>query len=152
VHGAAGGFDQSMLVVGNELAANARVIAMSRFGYLRTPLPTDASPAAQADAHACLLDALKIERAAIFAASAGSPSAIQFVLRHPDRALGLVLLVPLAYMPNAPIPAPPAAARMFFGSDFLFWALAKTLARLGPDASDARTAAADHGALGRIDK
>ena len=32
--------------------------APSRFGYLRTPLPSDASPAAQADAHSCLLDAL----------------------------------------------------------------------------------------------
>jgi 2-hydroxy-6-oxonona-2,4-dienedioate hydrolase len=137
VHGAGGGFDQSMLVAGNELAANARVIAMSRFGYLRTPLPADASPAAQADAHACLLDALKIERAAIFAASAGSPSAMQFVLRHPRRALGLALLVPLAYLPDAPIPAPPAAARWIFGSDFLFWALVKILSCLAPDAPDA---------------
>ena len=45
-----------------------RVIAVSRFGYLRTPLPADATPAAQADAHACLLDALKIARAAIVGA------------------------------------------------------------------------------------
>jgi pimeloyl-ACP methyl ester carboxylesterase len=51
---------------------------MSRFGYLRTPLPADASAAAQADAHACLLDALGIRRAAIVGASAGAPSAMQF--------------------------------------------------------------------------
>src|SRR5690242_20713239 len=55
VHGAGGGFDQG-LAVGRSLAARGhRVIAMSRFGYLRTPLPLDASASAQADAHACLL-------------------------------------------------------------------------------------------------
>ena len=137
VHGAGGGFDQSMMVAGADLARSARVIAVSRFGYLRTPLPPDASPAAQADAYACLLDTLKVDRAAIFAASAGSPSAMQFALRHPERTLGLALLVPLAYMPDAPIPAPPAAARVIFRSDFVFWALAKVISRFGPDAADA---------------
>jgi 2-hydroxy-6-oxonona-2,4-dienedioate hydrolase len=137
VHGAGGGFDQSMMVAGEELARSARVIAVSRFGYLRTPLPADASPAAQADAYACLLDTLKIDRAAVFAASAGSPSAMQFALRHPERTHGLALLVPLAYMPDAPIPAPPAAARLLFSSDFVFWALAKVISRFGPAASDA---------------
>jgi len=136
VHGAGGGFDQSMMVAGAELARSARVIAVSRFGYLRTPLPSDASPAAQADAYACLLDMLKVDRAAIFAASAGSPSAMQFALRHPQRTLGLALLVPLAYMPDAPIPALPAAARVIFQSDFVFWGIAKVISRLGPDASE----------------
>src|SRR4051812_19355901 len=43
VHGAGGGFDQG-LELGDSIArAGFRVIAMSRFGYLRTPLPTDAS-------------------------------------------------------------------------------------------------------------
>ena len=73
VHGAGGGFDQG-LDFGAALASRGlRVIAMSRFGYLRTPLPADASAAAQADAHACLLDALNIPRAAILGASAGAP-------------------------------------------------------------------------------
>jgi len=46
-------------------------------GYLRTPMPADASAAAQADAHACLLDALGIRRAAVMGGSAGAPSALQ---------------------------------------------------------------------------
>ena len=80
-------------------AAGVRVIAMSRFGYLRTPMPADASAAAQADAHVCLLDALGIRQAAVMGGSAGAPSALQMAIRHPDRVSALVLLVPLAYKP-----------------------------------------------------
>jgi pimeloyl-ACP methyl ester carboxylesterase len=129
VHGAGGGYDQG-LALGAPLARRGvRAIAMSRFGYLRTPLPADASAAAQADAHACLLDALGIRRAAILGASAGAPSAMQFVLRHPDRSSALVLLVPAIYAPRAggaPPVKTPAGTRFLFESalqsDFLFWA------------------------------
>jgi pimeloyl-ACP methyl ester carboxylesterase len=135
VHGAGGGYDQG-LDFGAPLAKiGFRVIAMSRFGYLRTPLPADASAAAQADAHACLLDALKIRRVAIIGASAGAPSSIQFALRQPDRCSALVLLVPAAYVPRtggAPSVQTPAWTEFLFNtalkSDFLFWA-AQRLAR-----------------------
>src|SRR5690349_16313350 len=101
VHGAGGGFDQ-LLDMARALAQRGfRVVAPSRFGYLRTPLPADASPAAQADAHACLLDALKIERAAVVGVSAGGPSALQLALRHPHRTAALVLLVPALYAPRS---------------------------------------------------
>jgi len=101
VHGAGGGFDQG-LDFGAALASSGfRVIAMSRIGYLRTPLPAGASAAAQADAHACLLDALNIPRAAILGASAGAPSSLQFALRHPDRCTALVLMVPAVFVPRA---------------------------------------------------
>ena len=106
-----------------------RVIAMSRFGYLRTPMPADASAAAQADAHVCLLDALGLPKAAVMGGSAGAPSALQMAIRHPDRVSALVLLVPLAYKPptqadSAP-PLPPwveATMMRLIGSDLLFWA------------------------------
>jgi 2-hydroxy-6-oxonona-2,4-dienedioate hydrolase len=126
VHGAGGGFDQPVEMA-RELAAHGlRVVMPSRFGYLRTPLPADASPQAQADAHACLLDALKIRRAAVMGISAGGPSAMQFALRHPQRASALVLLVPLAYAPREPAP-PPSPGAMYMiqhavKSDFLYWA------------------------------
>ncbi|MFN8007048.1 MAG: alpha/beta hydrolase [Terriglobia bacterium] len=97
VHGAGGGFDQGMEFSAPLVQAGFRVIAMSRFGYLRTPLPADASAAAQADAHACLLDALGITKAAVIGASAGAPSSMQLALRHPERTSALVLLVPAAY-------------------------------------------------------
>jgi pimeloyl-ACP methyl ester carboxylesterase len=142
VHGAGGGYDQGTDVGAPLVAMGFRVIAMSRFGYLRTPLPVDASAAAQADAHACLLDALGIERAAVMGASAGAPSAMQFALRHSQRCRALVLLVPAAYAPRAggaaavtpPMAAMPALARRFFDlalrSDFIFWA-AQRLDRAG---------------------
>jgi pimeloyl-ACP methyl ester carboxylesterase len=134
VHGAGGGYDQG-LDLGEPLVTKGfRVIAMSRFGYLRTPLPLDASAAAQADAHAGLLEALGVDGAAVIGASAGAPSAMQFALRHPQRCVALVLLVPAVYAPRPggaaavtpPVKAMPAWARHFFDlalrSDFIFWA------------------------------
>src|SRR5688500_17537671 len=137
VHGAGGGLDQ-MLEFAAELAAGGfRVVAMSRFGYLRAPLPADASPAAQADAHAALLDALGSDRAATIGISAGAPSSLQFALRYPARCDALVLLVPLAYSPRSagqPAPALTPLARFVFEktlkSDFLFWLLSRGAQRL----------------------
>jgi 2-hydroxy-6-oxonona-2,4-dienedioate hydrolase len=57
IHGAGGGYDQGLDLAAGLVRYGFRVIAVSRFGYLRTPLPKDASPAAQADAHAAVLDA-----------------------------------------------------------------------------------------------
>jgi pimeloyl-ACP methyl ester carboxylesterase len=107
------------------------VVAPSRFGYLRTPQRSDATPQAQADAHACLLDALRIPRAAIVGVSAGAPSAMQFALRHERRCSALVLLVPMVYSPElaARFPPPSAWSRWLFehlvDSDFLFWLAAR---------------------------
>lgn len=129
VHGAGGGYDQG-LAFGEALVSRGfRVIAMSRFGYLRTPLPKeDATAPAQADAHACLLDVLNIQRAAIIGVSAGAPSTMQFALRHADRCTAMVLLVPAAYVPrpaNAPPMLTPVGTDFLFEtalkSDFLFW-------------------------------
>jgi len=62
VHGSGGGHDQGMAFARPLARRGIRVIAMSRFGYLRTPMPADASVPAQADAHVCLLDALGMAR------------------------------------------------------------------------------------------
>jgi len=111
VHGAGGGYDQGLDIARATIGGGFRIIAMSRFGYLRTPLPTDASAVAQADAHACLLDALKIRRAVVIGFSAGAPSSLQFALRHPERCAALVLGVPYTYVPRpaGESQAPPSA-------------------------------------------
>ena len=129
VHGSGGGHDQGMAFASALATHGIRVIAMSRFGYLRTPMPADASAQAQADAHVCLLDALGIRKAAVMGGSAGAPSALQVAIRRPDRVSALVLLVPLAYKPptqadSAP-PIPPWVENTMIrliSSDFLFWA------------------------------
>jgi 2-hydroxy-6-oxonona-2,4-dienedioate hydrolase len=128
VHGSGGGHDQGMAWARPLTQQGVRVIAMSRFGYLRTPRPVDASPQAQADAHVCLLDALGIERAAVMGVSAGGPSAMQMAIRHPGRVSALVLVVPIAYKPGdvvgtvAPVSDRKDAVLLrLLGSDFLFW-------------------------------
>lgn len=103
-HGIGGGYDQGMLAtrVGGEMPF--RLVAVSRFGYLRTPMPRDgdAGPEAQADAYAALLDALGIEQAAMIGISAGGPSALQFALRYPDRCTALLTVsaVTRSLVPN----------------------------------------------------
>jgi 2-hydroxy-6-oxonona-2,4-dienedioate hydrolase len=128
VHGAGGGFYQGMALGQSFSSSGSRVIAMSRFGYLQTPLPADASPSAQADAHAALLDALGIPRAAIFAGSAGAPSAMQFAISYPERCTALILAVPMVYMPPgvtaSALQISPLALKLVMiiaRSDFAFW-------------------------------
>ncbi|MDP3347903.1 MAG: alpha/beta hydrolase [Hydrogenophaga sp.] len=128
IHGSGGGHDQGMAWAQPLTQHGVRVIAMSRFGYLRTPRPPDASPEAQADAHVCLLDALGIQRAAVMGVSAGGPSAMQTAIRHPD-VRALVLVVPIAWKPgDLAASAPPIAdwkdevLLRLLGSDFLYWA------------------------------
>jgi len=90
-HGDLMGYDQFESVrqiLGNE---SFRLIVPSRFGYLRTPLPADASVAAQADAFADLLDALNVSKVIMMGFSFGGPAAVQFALRYPDRTSALVM-------------------------------------------------------------
>jgi pimeloyl-ACP methyl ester carboxylesterase len=128
VHGTGGGFDQGLFGGADFAARGWRVLAPSRFGYLRTPFPADASAAAQADQFVCLLDALGITRVSIMGVSAGANSAMQFAIRHPDRTAALVLLVPAAYKPAESATIPPLSPlkeRLLLtivGADFPFWA------------------------------
>lgn len=128
IHGSGGGHDQGMAWARPLVQQGVRVIAVSRFGYLRTPRPADASPEAQADAHICLLDALGIDEAAVMGFSAGGPSAMQTAIRYPNRVSALVLVVPIAYKPGTVTDSEPpvsddkdALLLRLLGSDFLFW-------------------------------
>ena len=132
IHGAGGGFDQGLALANPFRTKGYRVIAMSRFGYLRTPAPQHPSIALQADAHACLLDALGVSSAAVISVSAGAPSALEFAQRYPARCTALILLVPGWYPSVASSVRRMGAveARIFerlLRSDFLFWAIGKFL-------------------------
>ncbi len=127
IHGAGGGFDQGLAFARPLIENGYKVIAPSRFGYLRTPMPADGSPMAQADAHACLLNALHLERVVVFGGSAGAPSAMQLCLRHPERCSAMGLFVPLAYQERSVGMPPPSKLMLFvinttLQSDFAFWA------------------------------
>jgi len=132
IHGAGGGFDQSLDLAKAFLPSGVRVVAPSRFGYLRTPLPKDASPIAQADAHACLLDALGLQKVVVIGGSMGAPSAMQLCIRHPGRCSALILLFPISFAPrpgNEPPPRPSRFTQFLMDttlhSDFAFWAASK---------------------------
>lgn len=75
--------------------------------------------------HGELIDALGIDQLDVVAFSAGSTSALQFALRHPDRIRHLVVLS--GDWPGAFSTAPPPVEKLVYQSDLLMW-LAKTLA------------------------
>jgi len=96
-HGGLMGYDQIKSVkqmIGNH---GFRVIAPSRFGYLRTPLPQNASVAAQADAYAELLDALNVSKVIVMGFSFGGPAALQFTLSYPNRTIALVMSMAVSH-------------------------------------------------------
>lgn len=92
LHGAMGGYDQSAILAHTVLGGRNRIIAISRPGYLGTPLSSGRSPDEQADLVAALLDLLSIERAGVIAISGGGPCALAFAHRHPERCSALVLI------------------------------------------------------------
>ncbi len=92
LHGGPGGYDQSLLDMEMWINEGFSLLAISRPGYLRTPLSTGETFEQQADAIDALLGTLGITEVAILGASAGGPPAIHFALRHPDRVKALVLV------------------------------------------------------------
>lgn len=92
VHGAMGGYDQSLFLAQTIGGQRYRYLAISRPGYLGTPMRSGKSPAQQADLIAALLDNLGIAKAGVMAVSGGGPSAVEFGLRHADRCMGLILV------------------------------------------------------------
>ena len=96
LHGAMGGYDQSLILARTVGDTGHRYIAVSRPGYLGTPFLSERTPEAEADLLAALLDTLGIEYAAIMAVSGGGPSAIHFALRHAKKLSALVLISTVA--------------------------------------------------------
>ncbi|MEM7642993.1 MAG: alpha/beta hydrolase [Pseudomonadota bacterium] len=142
IHGAGGGFDQGELIAAHFLAPCFRLLSVSRFGYLGSPVPTDASPMAQADALADLLAALAVGPVGVLAMSGGVPSALELAIRHPDAVSGLVLLssAPFGPMPDpaADRAVPPWIFRAFFASDVPYGLLVRLRPGLLRLAFDAR--------------
>lgn len=131
IHGTGGGFDQGLGFAAGMIGRGRKVIAPSRFGYLGSDLPADASTAAQADALVDLLDHLGIERLPVAGGSAGALSAVEFAIRHPERCSALILIVPAAWAPDRqwvePGPMLDFVVERLLTSDFLYWLAVKTM-------------------------
>ena len=95
-----------------DLVTERRVIVPSRFGYLNSSMPVDATPEHQADALAALLDALHIDQIDVIAESAGATAALQLAVRHPQRVQHLAVLV--GNLPGSPTAVvQPSMAKLF---------------------------------------
>lgn len=133
IHGTGGGFDQGLLFAAALRQRGFQIVAPSRFGYLGSAFPDDASPGHQADVLVDLLDHLGIDRLPVVGGSAGALTAAEFALRHPDRCSHLGLLVPAANLTNRdPVQLTAlqeAAVNLVLGSDVWFWALARMVPR-----------------------
>jgi pimeloyl-ACP methyl ester carboxylesterase len=79
-------------------------IAVSRPGYLRTPLSAGRKPEEQADLCARLLGTLGIEQTSVVAVSGGGQCALQFALRHAERCRAVVLISACSAPLTAKIP------------------------------------------------
>jgi pimeloyl-ACP methyl ester carboxylesterase len=104
LHGAMGGFDQGILLAQTVTYPRFRYVAVSRPGYLGTPLGSGKTPLEQADLCAEVLNQLGIGSAAAIAISGGGPAALQFALRHAERCRGLVMISACSDTLNVPIP------------------------------------------------
>jgi pimeloyl-ACP methyl ester carboxylesterase len=103
------------------LFTDRRVIAPSRFGYLGSSMPVDATPEHQADALVALLDALDIDQIDVVAESAGATSALQLALRHPERVKHLAVLV--GNLPGSPTAVIQPSAAKLFNRQLPLWVL-----------------------------
>jgi pimeloyl-ACP methyl ester carboxylesterase len=104
-----------------DLFSDRRVIAPSRFGYLGSSLPPNATPAAQADAFAALLDSLDIGQTDVVGLSAGATSALQLALRHPEKVKHLVILV--GNLPGSPTAVVQPSWTRRVNRQFVMWAM-----------------------------
>lgn len=128
IHGAGGGYDQGLLIA-SLLGDSFQSICPSRFGYLRSSLPANASPMKQADVYAALLDELNIPKASIFGFSAGGPSSLGFALRYPERCSALIMIAAVSHAFQL-VPAQHYRIQKFIQSqDFASW-VATRLVRL----------------------
>jgi pimeloyl-ACP methyl ester carboxylesterase len=150
IHGTGGGFDQGLLFAHGLRDAGFQIVAPSRFGYLRSGFPDDASPARQADVLVDLLDHLGLERIVVVGGSAGALTAAEVALRHPDRCSHLVLVVPAANLTGRDPVAFTAVQRLtvehVLTSDSWFWAFAT----LAPDMLLRALLATDPALLDRV--
>jgi pimeloyl-ACP methyl ester carboxylesterase len=127
LHGAGGGYDQGLWAAKVAFGDGYRIISVSRYGYLRTPIPRNASIKTQAALYKDLLDHLNIQKAIVLGSSAGGPSATQFANDYPERTSALILLSAVSEA-SAPGDKPAfyvGIIHLIQRSDYAYWLVAK---------------------------
>lgn len=132
LHGAGGGFDFGLWTGRVFFPDNQKIIAVSRFGYLRTPVPGDASIQQQAARYHELLNHLNITKVVVVGTSAGGASAIRFANDYPENCSGLILVsaVTRAEPQGSEEPVHIKIIHQIQQSDYAYW----LLTRLGQSA------------------
>ncbi|TWF55064.1 alpha/beta fold hydrolase [Neorhizobium alkalisoli] len=99
LHGASGNFRDQETAFRRLLTGRAEMLFVDRpgHGYSERGGPENDRPDGQADAIACLMDKLGIEKAVISGHSFGGAIAMSFALRHPDKTAGLMLIAPATH-------------------------------------------------------
>ncbi|WP_069999039.1 alpha/beta fold hydrolase [Cellulosilyticum sp. I15G10I2] len=121
IHGAGGGYDQGLLLAERFLPKDCMVIAVSRFGYLNTPLPEEPTPDHQATLYRGLLDKLGINEIHVVAVSDGGPSALKFSIKYPERVKSLTMICAKSKTPPKLTTIQSIVFGTIFNNDFLFW-------------------------------
>lgn len=120
IHGGGGGFDQGKFVADIVMDSKYNWVAPSRFGYLGSSMPAEASISKQVDAYVALLDKLKIDKVIVIGLSAGGPSALHFALLKPERCQGLIMLSAVSLtLPEYDTKAD--SFKFIYSSDFVFY-------------------------------
>jgi pimeloyl-ACP methyl ester carboxylesterase len=92
-HGSPGGCDQGAVMGEFLVEQGFRVIAISRPGYLGTPLTDDLkTPDQQSDLELALMDTLGVDRFGVMCWSGGGPSSYRMAVKHGERMTALVVL------------------------------------------------------------
>lgn len=129
IHGAGGGYDQG-LWAGKVFFGNGyKFVSVSRYGYLRSPIPDNASIKSQAAAYETLLDNLSIDKIIVVGVSAGGPSATQFANDYPNRCSALILIsaVSMGPAPGDQDPFYVGIIHTIQQSDYAYWLFTRFL-------------------------
>jgi pimeloyl-ACP methyl ester carboxylesterase len=123
LHGAGGGFDFGLWSGRVFFEKNVKVISVSRYGYLRSPVPYHASIQNQAALYKALLDHLNITRVVVVGTSAGGPSAIRFANDYPANCSALILIsaVSMAEPVGSEEPVHIRIIHLIQQSDYSYW-------------------------------
>ena len=121
IHGAGGGYDQGLLLADRFLPKDCMVIAVSRFGYLNTPLQEEPTTDHMAALYKELLDKLGINKVHVVAVSDGGPSALKFSIKYPERLNSLTMMCAKSQTPPKLTTIQSMVFGTIFNNDFLFW-------------------------------